>query len=550
MVDIGTILRHYKRPDIQKEMVWSANDREVAVRFSDKGFGKRPDTLMYPNDVLELAKQQASSFHVSEEHWENVLSINPALKPKELNDLRIGWDLVLDIDCPDWDISRITTDLIVKALKEHGIKTISAKFSGNKGFHLGVPLKSFPKSIHGKEIKDWFPDGPKRIAAYLLDYISEKEIKELKDGTIVISNKYEYSIETIKKVLNKSDEELFYTLCDKCNKKISLKQVKTKKFDFICSKCGYSEVDVDGIKNCKQCNFLMDKIEKKNTKNICSCGSDKFTKKFDTTKLIDVDTLLISSRHLYRMPYSLHEKSGLASVPINPADIINFNKEFANPNGLKVSKYRFLDSTNTVEGEASNLVMAAFEHNPIIVEETIKKFDFEKEFESLTTAIPADFFPPCIAQILSGLEDGKKRSMFVLINFLSNTGYDYDKIDEILHDWNNRNREPLREVLVKGQVRYRRVQKKRVLPPNCSNMAYYKNFGVCHPDNFCARIRNPVNYTVLKAKIAQGKDKNGRKKLTEEQKEMRRKFREKKKLEKKLKKEDIDKKETVKEQKQ
>jgi len=276
----------------------------------------------------------------------------------------------------------------------------------------------------------------------------------------------------------------------------------------------------------------MDKIEKKNTKKICSCGSDKFTKKFDKTKLIDVDTLLISSRHLYRMPYSLHEKSGLASVPINPSEIVNFDKKFADPNGLKVSQYRFLDNSDTIEGEASNLVMAAFEHNPVITQETTRKFDFEKEFESLKNAIPADFFPPCITQILSGLEDGKKRSMFVLINFLSNTGYDYDKIDEILHDWNNRNREPLREVIVKGQVRYRRVQKKRVLPPNCSNMAYYKNFGVCHPDNFCGKIRNPVNYTVLKAKIAQGKDKNGRKKLTEEQKEMRRKFREKKKLEK------------------
>ena len=58
-MDIGTPLRHYKRPDIQKAMVEAAKDREVAIRYGDKGFGKRPDTLSYPKDVIEFAKQRA-----------------------------------------------------------------------------------------------------------------------------------------------------------------------------------------------------------------------------------------------------------------------------------------------------------------------------------------------------------------------------------------------------------------------------------------------------------------------------------------------------------
>ena len=40
--------------------------------------------------------------------------------------------------------------------------------------------------------------------------------------------------------------------------------------------------------------------------------------KLDVEKFLEIDTVLISSRHLYRMPYSLHEKSGLVSLPINP----------------------------------------------------------------------------------------------------------------------------------------------------------------------------------------------------------------------------------------
>lgn len=449
MIDIGTVLRHYKQPEIQEEMILAAVGREVAVRYGDKGFGKRPDSLNYPKDILEFAKQHATSFHVSEEHWSNINHLSPELKKEELEELRAGWDLVLDIDCLYWEYSKKTAELLISALKQHGIKSISCKFSGNKGFHIGVPFQAFPKNLHGKPTKEFFPEGAKRIALYLTDFIQKPLSEEiLKKNTV----------EQIKKTTGKPFNEI--------------------------------------VKN----------------------------NKFNPYSVIEIDTLLISSRHLYRMPYSLHEKSGLCSIPIDPDTVYNFEKDIAKPENVKISEFRFLDTRKTVENEAKNLILQAFDFS--IPEETIKEKDYERDFETLTSAIPADFFPPCIHNILNGLEDGKKRSMFILINFLANTGYDFDKIDELLHEWNKRNKEQLREVVLKGQVRYRRTQKK-VLPPNCNNMSYYKNFGVCKPDNFCPRIKNPVNYAVLKARIAQGPAKTERKKLTEEQKEMRRKYREK-----------------------
>ena len=63
--------------------------------------------------------------------------------------LRKGWDLVIDIDCPYWPYSKIIADLVVKALRHHHISAISAKFSGNKGFHIGVPFEAFPQKIAG-----------------------------------------------------------------------------------------------------------------------------------------------------------------------------------------------------------------------------------------------------------------------------------------------------------------------------------------------------------------------------------------------------------------
>jgi len=515
MIDIGTVLRHYKRKDVQEEMVLAAKDREVAVKYGDKGFGKRPDTLSYPRDILEFAKNRATSFHVSEEHWSNVYGLSPSLKRSELDELRKGWDLVIDIDCINWKISKIISWLVIRSLQDHDIKSITCKFSGNKGFHIGVPLKAFPKTIHDKEISDWFPDGPKRIATYLLHYISTKYIQEEGDE-LVFAGTYTFKIADLPDIVGK--ENLTITVCSKCGR--PAKEQK-QEFDFACSKCGHAEVGTAKMMTCPKCGSIMEKMEK--TRAACECGSTETEQKFNTQEIVDIDTLLISSRHMYRMPYSLHEKSGLCSVPIDPESILRFEKRMANPDTLKMSKYRFLDDTGTVEGEASRLVLETFDHNPMIEEAKERKYD--TDFETVTEAIPADFFPPCIHNILGGLEDGRKRAMFILINFLSNTGYEYDKIEEILDDWNEKNEEQLREVLLKGQLRYRRVQKEKVMPPNCNNKAYYQDLHVCTPDGFCPRIKNPVNYSVLKAKISQKKS-GGRAKLTDEQKEMRRKYRE------------------------
>jgi len=160
------------------------------------------------------------------------------MKREEQEDLRIGWDLVLDIDCLYWEYSKMTAHLLIQALIAHGVKSISCKFSGNKGFHIGVPFQAFPVKLHGKPTKEFFPEGAKRIALYLTDYIRKPLSKEiLKTNTV--------------KDIQKTTDKPF------------------------------------------------NEIIKKN--------------KFDPYSVIEIDTLLISSRHLYRMSYSLHEKSGLAS---------------------------------------------------------------------------------------------------------------------------------------------------------------------------------------------------------------------------------------------
>ena len=421
-IHLSTLLKFYKREDVCKAIIQAAEDKEVAIKFGDKGFGKRPDVLKYPKDVLEFAKKGATSFHCSEELWVNPLQLGPALKRKDMDELRKGWDLVLDIDCPVLEYSQIASDLLVQALKYHGVNTVSIKFSGNHGFHIAVPFGAFPRTVHGKPTRLLFPEGPRKIAAYLGEMIKPHFAKKL---------------------------------------------LEYEKLDQICKRAGKSFKEV--VKNGK----------------------------FDPFLVLQIDTVLIATRHLYRMPYAFNEKSGLISIPIKPEDILKFDKVQAMPKNVKVDLH-FLD-VKPAPNEAKKLIIQAFDFE--VKEEKIKVKGKNEEFTCPENAVPEKYFPPCIKCILKGLQDGKKRSLFVLVNFLTSCGWEYDKMEELLEAWNKKNPEELREVIIKGQVRYHKANKKKILPPNCSNKSYYQDMHICCPDNFCQKIRNPVNYAILKQKL-------------------------------------------------
>ncbi|MBM3204333.1 hypothetical protein FJZ55_10580 [Candidatus Woesearchaeota archaeon] len=74
---------------------------------------------------------------------------------------------------------------------------------------------------------------------------------------------------------------------------------------------------------------------------------------------------------------------------------------------------------------------------------------------------------------------------------------------------------------MKGQLQHFKAGEK--LPPNCNNEAYYKGIGVCQPDSLCKKIKNPVNYTLIRWKRhlqdreeEEMKRKRGRKKSEQE----------------------------------
>ena len=415
---------YYSRKDVKEEFLRIAKDREVQAWFNDIR-GKRPDTINFAGDIQELIRRGMSSFHVSVERWNDPLKLKPSMLKSELDELRKGWDLLIDIDSKNLEFSKIAAELLIEALKFHNIKGYSLKFSGNHGLHIGVPFEAFPDEVNGVKIKDLFPDGLRIIALYLKEMIREF---------------------------------------------LSSKILENNNIDEVCKSVGKKNEDV--VKN----------------------GV------FDPFTAVDIDTILISNRHMFRAPYSINEKSGLVSIPIE--SIKKFNIEDAKIDNVKVG-LRFLDPEVAVKNEAKYLIMQAFDFANRHKKEEVKKEN--RTYETPANAIPAEYFPPCIKLILNGIEDGKKRGVFILTNFLRSCGYSINDAEKLIKEWNKKNKEPLREGYLQSQISWFKRQNKVVLPPNCDNEMYCKGIGVCKPDNFCRTIKNPANYTIRKSRIKREK---------------------------------------------
>ena len=501
---------YYSNPEIKKAIFEFSKNRECVPRYFE-GFGKRPDSFQYESDILEQVRKGATSFHGSEELWSDPLEISTNLSKKEFDDLRIGWDLLMDIDSPYLEYSKRYTHLIINALKFHGIKNIGVKFSGSKGFHIIVPWKAFPKEIYNQKTKDMFPEWPRIICQYLTELIQPKLAEEILGDE---------SLKQIAKKTGKKEEDLIIKECTSCHRPAIKKYLLT----WICSQCKNEIVTLDGVYNnrrkskCPECRKEL--IEKSRSEiyscEFCNIDSRKNQEMFEqkeriaTERLIEADLILVAPRHLFRMPYSLHEKTALSSIVINPDTVKDFQIKDAKP--LKFEVKNFYPEVK--EEEAKNLLLQALDWkeqkerkdkinknnlNPTLnsnVPEQRK--DSNSKYKKVSIPNPSeDIFPPCIKLVLKGItQDGRKRALFILINFFRSLGVSDQELEKRIYEWNEKNTQPLKTGYVQSQlIWFKRNQ--NMLPPNCDK-PNYKDLNICHPDELCKLIKNPLNYATKK----------------------------------------------------
>jgi len=426
MKNFSTVWKYYSRKEIQSALLEVARNREVVGVYPTGSFDKRPNVLVYPNDILQMVKRGVVSFHGSNERWSNPMVLEPGMLKQELDKLRIGWDLILDPDCPDFELGKLSVKILIDALKDHGIKNFSLKLTGGKGFHLGLNFESFPKNINFTEAHLMYPDLPKKIIGYLKDYIRE----QLKEGLLAMDNPLSIANRVGKPIQQITDEN----------------------------------------------------------------GLNPF-------RVVELDSMIVASRHLFRLPFSLHEKSLLVSLPIPVSRLDKIEKKDADPKRVK-RIHKFLTYRPELT-EAQTLVVEALdwgEKHKVPERKTVYKGR-----RRIIKEISKKHFPGCILKTLKGLPDGRKRSLFVLINFLQNMGWSWEKTRVAVEKWNDKNPSSLPRRYVQAQLRWHQRQKQNLLPPNCDNPNFYQSIGTCLPDKFCQTagkitIKNPVNYPFRKMK--------------------------------------------------
>lgn len=513
---------YYSNPRIREAIFRFSKDREVIPCYMRESFGKRPDTLQYPSDIDSLVQKGATSFHASEEIWSNPLEINSEMSPSELSAVRKSWDLLIDIDSPYLDYSKIAARLIIEELEEHGIKSYGIKFSGSKGFHIIVPGKAFPETYSGQSTKDMFPEWPRAISEYLMYRIRSKYNKEV--------TKLGINFEALRERTNLSKEDVTQFTCPNCSEsakktnEVTLKcdrcsniqikpgykitkrklrcieescpgyyQVKEEKDLFLCEKCGYSSMNKTDFKTR---NILRHTREAKH-----SLHSEDFQEQLIGANIASLDLVLVAPRHLFRAPYSLHEKTALASAVISKHELDSFNPKYADPLQVKIREFY----PEAQKNEALELLEKAViwkssqqEQEEKELQEKYKNRKFEK-IDLEQDSIPEDIFPGPIKKLLKGLKEGRKRGLFILLTFLRSLNFSGNYINLRVRDWNKLNDPPLKEGYIKSQIDWHLKQKKQILPPNYSNKNFYKDLQLIESGKE-PKAKNPIVEVLRKVK--------------------------------------------------
>jgi DNA primase catalytic subunit len=411
------IIKYYSDPKLQRILWEFGKNREVATRRLDGSYMARPSSLMYPMDVTGQVMRGAASFHGSVERWSDPLQISD----KNQNELRIGFDWVIDIDSAlGLEEAKIAACLIRDFLERYGLGYF-VKFSGRRGFHFCIFWENFPEVIDYKETRILYPELPKLLATFLREKIKEGLWNRLVE--------YKGSIKAL-------------------------------------------------------------------------AGEEALTE-LDPFKFVEVEKDW-SNRHLFRMPYSLHEKTGLAAIPVAPKSLEKFFPEMA-----KIGNFGF-EEIEIKEGNAERLIGDAyFWRSKKLEAEKPKEAPKTREAVMFKDKIMRDNFPPCIEKILSGIKDGRKRSAFTLITFLRGCNWTWAEVEEEALKWAKEN--GVREGFIKAQLMWHKKQPQSILPPNCENGMFYKDIAVCNPLPLCQKIKNPINFAVIKAGRGEEKGKGKRK---------------------------------------
>jgi len=316
------VQKYYSREDIQNAMLSFSKNKEVVGSLKDGSYLNRPDILLYPKDIIERVKKGVVAFHCSVENWFNPMQLSTNLTQKEMDNLRKGFDFVMDIDAKaKLEHSIAAAKAICNFLKDFEVNP-TIKFSGRRGVHIGIASNAFPEVIDFKKIGSRYPEIPQALA----EFIREKAQDQILDEMVAVEGGVAALVSTVPSISNLTPDVF---------------------------------VDFNQDKN----RTYVQKVEPKYTHSIAELEKGW------------------GNRHLFRMPYSLHPAQWLVSIPMKIENLKHFKIEDAKPEKAKTN-VEFLVNK---DGEATELLLQALDWKSKQPKEIIKESVIRSKYTKVVT---------------------------------------------------------------------------------------------------------------------------------------------------------------------
>jgi len=198
-----------------------------------------------------------------------------------------------------------------------------------------------------------------------------------------------------------------------------------------------------------------------------------------------IDTQIYDNKRMFRIPNTIHEKSGLYKVPITATELRTLSeaeiRDLAkSPRDIKVEP---VVETNNIARQAFEKCIIEFQ----IMNNEAKK---DKRFNAKLTIIP-----PCIQYLLdNGAIEGQRNiTIACLASFWRNYGKSLDETIETISEWNSGNSAPTGLMELKRTVRSIFMGQKSY---GCSTL---KLTSICDSDKCKLSKKKEVNKNVIRS---------------------------------------------------
>lgn len=163
------------------------------------------------------------------------------------------------------------------------------------------------------------------------------------------------------------------------------------------------------------------------------------------TKYKTLDTQIYDNKRMFRVPNTVHEKSGLYKVPLTAEELKTLSRDqitviASSPRNLSFKQFH---GTNVfAQQQFARMVNEYY----IFDKDNKKDRRFKRQY---------DFTPPCIQAILeNGAEEGQRNiTIACLAGFCKNSGKSLNEAIDFISEWNSRNTKPTGEQELKRTVR-------------------------------------------------------------------------------------------------